>query len=434
MTARPPGLVSPAEERLRGLRRRLTIAYTLASTIGLVVLAVLVTVTDGRQRTELGLAEVARLGTLTDHSLVASSDGTIDTSAIEDYQVEEQADVYVVEAADASRPARVVYRTTDPFLEPSDERVVLFAADSLDGVEDDNFVDHIDDGHPVFVSATPQYDEDGEIVGASVTVLDGGHAADQHGALLRLTWGGVVLLAAVGAAMGSWLAGRGLRPAIESLQQQERFLADAAHELRTPLAALRTTVEAGQLEGADALASLDRAAVIAAETGATVDDLLFLARVDAGTDPKRLEPVRLDLLVDEVLLDHPGVVHEGGEVIATVDVALVRRAVRNLVVNALRHGDGQQVVVHAWHDDAAAATRVLVSDRGPGIEPSVLPTLFDRFVTGRRSSGSGLGLAIVQEIAALHGGTIEARNRVDGPGAELLLSLPDSPRGPLVPA
>jgi two-component system sensor histidine kinase TctE len=98
------------------------------------------------------------------------------------------------------------------------------------------------------------------------------------------------------------------------------------------------------------------------------------------------------------------------------DAGLLRRAVSNLIRNARAHGGGDvKAVVYP--------SRVIVSDRGPGIDRAVADSLFERFHTGPSSKGHGLGLPIVKWIAEAHGGTVTLRNR-DGGGAEATFTLP----------
>ncbi len=420
---------SPSVARIRRLRWRLTAFYTGASMVGLVLLALLATITDGRVRDDALFADMERLSAFTDDYISTNANRSIDTTNLENSGVLLEADVYIVSRPTSGGPPKITYRSPNLALAVSDETIVRFAADSLSGVANDNFREVTPDGHPVMVGGMPQYDDNDAVVAASITVLDARSNDEERRAFLLVLWTGVLLLTMASAALGSLIARRSIAPAMASLSQQERFLADAAHELRTPLAALRTTIEAGQLVGADAVAALERAASLAAETSGTVDDLLLLARMDAGSDLRRPEPVRLDLLVDEVVADYPQVTARSAEVVVSVDVALIRRAIRNLVANALKHGEGVEVqVVVGWTADGGSAY-IHVVDRGPGIDPAVLDTMFDRFVTGRRSSGSGLGMAIVSEIADSHGGSVRASNRTDGPGAEFVFTVPVNATG-----
>jgi two-component system OmpR family sensor kinase len=146
-----------------------------------------------------------------------------------------------------------------------------------------------------------------------------------------------------------------------------------------------------------------------------VDDMLVLARMDAGRERVGTETLRLDLLAEEVASPHPGVSVESVETVVEGDPGLLRRAISNLVRNAVSHGSAPiKVVVYP--------SRVVVTDSGPGIPEDMLDRVFERFQTGPNSRGHGLGLPIVRWIAEAHGGTVTARNRPEG-GAEVTIIL-----------
>jgi two-component system sensor histidine kinase MprB len=211
-----------------------------------------------------------------------------------------------------------------------------------------------------------------------------------------------------------------------SVAAQRQLVADASHELRTPITSLRTNIEV--LAESDALPREERERLRAdveeqvAELGALVTDLIELAR---GEEPRRdTEDVRLDELVDEAVARarrHAPQVHFEVELEpAVVEGTRERlaRAVNNLLDNAAKHSDRVDVV--------AGPSGVRVRDHGGGIADEDLPHLFDRFYRGasaRGRPGSGLGLAIVRQVALQHGGAVSARN-VDGGGAEFVLELP----------
>jgi two-component system sensor histidine kinase MprB len=214
-----------------------------------------------------------------------------------------------------------------------------------------------------------------------------------------------------------------------SVAAQRQLVADASHELRTPITSLRTNIEV--LAESEALAGEERARLLSdveeqtRELGMLVADLIELAR---GDEPRReREDVRLDELVSEAVArarrHAPGVRFESVLEPAVVDGTRERlaRAVNNLLDNAARHSPpGGVVEVYA---DAAG---VRVRDHGGGVAPEDLPHLFDRFFRGasaRGRPGSGLGLAIVRQVAEQHGGTVRAANAPDG-GAEFVLELP----------
>jgi signal transduction histidine kinase len=195
-----------------------------------------------------------------------------------------------------------------------------------------------------------------------------------------------------------------------------RFLADASHELRTPIAALHATVETLLREQPprperDALeAELAREST---RLGTLVDDLLSLARLE-GSDSLRSEEVDLvDIaqeVVDETRARLPGVeidVSHVDDAIVTGDADALARAVRNLLDNAVAATGGAGVLsVEVTRSDADVVLRV--RDDGPGIPPGQRERIFEGFVRldGERRPGAGLGLAIVRRIAEQHDGAV----------------------------
>jgi two-component system sensor histidine kinase MprB len=214
-----------------------------------------------------------------------------------------------------------------------------------------------------------------------------------------------------------------------SVAAQRQLVADASHELRTPITSLRTNIEV--LAESEALAGEERARLLAdveeqtRELGMLVADLIELAR---GDEPRReREDVRLDELVAEAVArarrHAPGVRFESDLEPAVIDGTRERlaRAVNNLLDNAARHSPPGGVV-----EVYADAGGVRVRDHGDGVAPEDLPHLFDRFYRGasaRGRPGSGLGLAIVRQVAEQHGGSVRAANAPGG-GAEFVLELP----------
>ncbi|WP_405489808.1 sensor histidine kinase [Streptomyces sp. NBC_00096] len=209
--------------------------------------------------------------------------------------------------------------------------------------------------------------------------------------------------------------------------RQRQFTADASHELRNPLAAVRSRLEVALRDPdresvAAALADTERLQGIAA-------DLLLLARLDGGPAP-RTEPVDLALLAAEDVARRP---ERGARlrldarapVPASGDPARLERALANLVDNALRYAR-TGVVVRAAAEDGWALLEV--TDDGPGIPEADRDRVFERFVRldadrGRASGGTGLGLAIARELARAHGGDVQALPAPTG-GARLVLRVP----------
>ena len=227
-------------------------------------------------------------------------------------------------------------------------------------------------------------------------------------------------------------------------QAEERtraFLADAAHELRTPIAGVQAAAETllhhdDQLDH-DERQHLQALLVREAErAGALISDLLTAARLDAGIDLD-VAPVSLWTLanseIDRVRLLHPETVvtMTGPEVIARADAAKVSGILRNVIDNAVRAaGPGGEVHLVVREDEQLAIAEIW--DSGPGVPPSQRERIFERLVRldhGRAgdTGGSGLGLAIARGYARAHGGDLSCEDP-RGSGAMFRLVLPLEPR------
>jgi two-component system sensor histidine kinase MtrB len=221
-----------------------------------------------------------------------------------------------------------------------------------------------------------------------------------------------------------------IRALSEATQREQRFTADVAHELRTPLAAL-ANASSVLAEDLDRLPAEDRRPAELVVEGiarlrALVADLLELSRLDAGQEGLHLETLALDDAVQAVLRagGWTGTVRlESEPTPIHADRHRLERLITNLVANAVTHG-GRDVQIRVHREDRRALLEV--SDGGPGIAPAEIPRLFDRFYkvgAGIPGTGSGLGLAIAQENARLLGGTIVVTSE-PGAGATFTVSLP----------
>ncbi|WP_226533639.1 sensor histidine kinase [Microbacterium paraoxydans] len=210
-----------------------------------------------------------------------------------------------------------------------------------------------------------------------------------------------------------------------SEEQLRRFIADASHELRTPLASIRGYAQLSLGEGVPMTPtqerSLDRIAAESERMSSLVDDLLLLARLDAGQALRR-DPVSLTLLAIDATSDAHAAddSHEWRldvseeQVEVTGDENRIRQVIANLLRNARTHTPPGTVVTTLLTADGAEAV-LEVSDNGPGIDPSVQHRLFERFARGdhsrNRDAGStGLGLSIAHAIVTAHGGSITVRS------------------------
>ena len=219
--------------------------------------------------------------------------------------------------------------------------------------------------------------------------------------------------------------------ATRSEAAMRRFLADASHELRTPVAALQATAETLLREQPDRPRRDELEAELARGTerlGRLVDDLLNLARLQAN-EPLRSETVDLaqlsETLVTETRRRTPArieIAHSGPTVVVG-DPDALSRALRNLVDNAVRAGGGDgRILVELQR--SPTRVRATVSDNGPGVPPDERERIFEGFVrlNGSSSAGTGLGLAIARAIARQHHGTVTCDDCEAG--AHFTLELP----------
>jgi two-component system, OmpR family, sensor kinase len=216
-----------------------------------------------------------------------------------------------------------------------------------------------------------------------------------------------------------------------------QFVADASHELRTPVTTIRGYAElhrTGGLRDPEELASaMRRTEQEAVRMGSLVEDLLVLARLDQGR-PLLREPVDLDLLARDAARDagavdpdHPVTATTGGGVVVVGDGDRLRQVVGNLVANALVHTPpGTPVEIRTAREGDRGVLEV--RDAGPGMPPEVAERVFERFfradpARSRHRGGSGLGLSIVHATVAAHGGVVSVRS-APGAGTTLRVELP----------
>jgi signal transduction histidine kinase len=224
----------------------------------------------------------------------------------------------------------------------------------------------------------------------------------------------------------------------DAAQRQARFVADASHELRSPLTRIRSELEVDLAHTDDADLAATHRSILEETVGLQhlVEDLLHLARTDAGAAPASARS-RVDL--DDIVLGLARRLRAGGGV--TVDIAGVAavqvvghagqltRAVGNLADNAARHATSTVTLTLAERDHSAV---LAVSDDGPWVPPEDRERIFDRFTRlddarTATTGGAGLGLAIARDIVERHGGTL-AVDPDHRPGARFVVTLPLSPQ------
>ena len=262
---------------------------------------------------------------------------------------------------------------------------------------------------------------------------------------LRIVLLAVLAVSIVPAVGGGYLlSGRALRPIKTAMDSQRTFIADASHELRTPVAVVRTNAEllkrhlgpdTGHTAASDQVA-LDDILSESDRLGRMVDQMLTLAEADAGQRTVLISEVSLNELIDEVARSMRSIAETRQmllETRLTDDVSVngdpgrLRELVSVLLDNAVKYADAGGRVEVALRKEHRKAI-IEVSNNGPGIPRDALPHVFDRFyrvdeARSRESGGTGLGLAIARHIVDAHGGTINIESSAGG-GTKVTVQLP----------
>ncbi|OIP75837.1 MAG: hypothetical protein AUK48_06685 [Oscillatoriales cyanobacterium CG2_30_44_21] len=254
-----------------------------------------------------------------------------------------------------------------------------------------------------------------------------------EGLISGLIWGGLlaITLSAVG---GWWLAWQALQPIERNYKQMRQFTADASHELRSPLTAIKTSIEVIQshperIHGAD-VKKVTAIAKATEQMANLVEDLLFLARVDNANLEPAASPNLLSIPLDELIEDlldslEPQILAKALDLEISLAPAItirgeanqLRRLFINLLENAIAYSSTGGKIGVQLEQISLQTIQVAVTDTGLGIEAEDLPHIFERFWRADRartwrSGGSGLGLAIAQAIANSHGGSITVSSQI----------------------
>lgn len=263
--------------------------------------------------------------------------------------------------------------------------------------------------------------------------------------LMRVRWTLIIglptaMLLVAGASW--WLSGLAMQPAYQSYRQIQQFTADAAHELRTPLAAIRSTVEftldepqLSEIEARNTLRIIERQNN---RLSNLVQDLLLLSRIDLQSNPTDPTVCRLNVLVEE-LVEEFSALAIAADLTLKADIQTSQpltvfgneeqlyRLFANLVTNAIQYTlAGGTVLIRLYREDGEAI--LAVQDTGLGIPLAEQPHIFDRFYRvnadrARHTGGSGLGLSIALAIAQAHHGSIQVHSEVDQ-GSTFTVRLP----------
>ncbi|MBD1871363.1 two-component sensor histidine kinase [Cyanobacteria bacterium FACHB-471] len=273
-------------------------------------------------------------------------------------------------------------------------------------------------------------------VGRSLSDIDG-----------HMVWVRLILLIGLPSAMflvvvaSWWIAGQAMQPVYRSYRQMQQFTADAAHELRTPLAAIQANLESTLTPDATDADTWDTLRTVERQNNrlsGLVHDLLLLSRMDLQGFSAKQEPCNLNDLVND-LVEEFSALALASHISLIADVQTnapttvfgseeqLYRLVANLITNAIQYTpSGGKVIVHLKPDDHYAL--IQVEDTGIGIPLKEQARIFDRFYRvnsdrSRQTGGAGLGLAIAQAIVQSHQGTIQVQSET-GKGSVFSIRLP----------
>lgn len=394
--------------RLSRMRWRLALLFSVFNVAGLVILGTVAVVADANGRSSALRTQIRGMAALAaDHLSDNSGQLVFDESGVEQDFVD-GITVYVF-TRDASGAVKLFDSAgTGPTWGP--EFLTGPARAALDRNDATEFSEVTGPDGRGLVLAVPFYHSDGsedQPIGAIVAVGDPDAQSTDHQKLMWAVIATAAALTVMAAVGGSLLAKRSVRLAAQALAQQEKFLTDAAHELRTPLAAIRASAEAAIPEPTGQTATLTQVAARAAAMAGTVDGLLLRARHAAGLTHSEPQRLRLDQLVEDVAADEVPAPHrliaQLAPSVVVADPALLRMAVRNLLDNAVRHGRGD---IPAVVEVAVQDGTVSVRDYGPGV--------------GAGGPREGVGLSLARWVADVHQAELTV---ADHPGGGTVATL-----------
>ncbi len=208
------------------------------------------------------------------------------------------------------------------------------------------------------------------------------------------------------------------------VDHKSQLLADTSHELRTPLTRIRMALEL--LRAGPRPELLDRVDRDIEELDDLIGELLMASRIDAIDSQLEHDEVDLLALAAEEAAGRDEILIRGEAVRVAGDARLLRRLLRNLIENALRHGE-PPVEVEVSHDPASGSARIRIADRGPGVALAERERIFEPFYRpegeSNASGGVGLGLSLVRRIAEAHGGSVRCES-ADSGGSAFVVTLP----------
>lgn len=412
----------PAVARLRRTRWLLTALFTAITAACLVALGTFATATDDRSRRREVDDRVSGVVTALSRDVYVDG-GTLNIESLGDDELAHDTVAVAVVVKDDEGQWKPRFEHLRSAL-PGRAAISDIAARTIDAEEPILTTGNDADGRAVRVAAAVVANDE-HVDAVILAAVDPAPSLRAHQRLELAIALACAALVAIAAVAGHLISGRSMRSALQLLDDQEQFLGDAAHELRTPLANLRLVTEAGLRSEAEAVPALRSARELADRMGRLVTGLLARTRARSGVVPIERVPLRLDQIVEMVVDENDAaatIVITTTPSIVIGDPELLALAIRNLVDNGVRHGGvGSAAPLEVRVGDGTVTLR----DHGPGVHP----TIGDPFERGRAGPGGshGIGLSIVRWVADIHGGSATLEPAIGG-GTIARLTLP--PAGP----
>ncbi|MEC3915244.1 sensor histidine kinase [Nocardia sp. CDC160] len=415
---------SPAVARLKRARWFMTALVTVITAAAVSVFGFVAATIDAHARQTRADDQVDRVSGGLARAIQHDDKQVLDLSTVIDDELAKGSTAVVVVVRKPGEPWKQVH-TYQRSLMPDDTQIATLATqieDHAEGIlyQGNRYAATDITGRSVTVAGVPVFWQDWDNI---VVILAGTEATTNPGQHRTLLWEmaiGGSLLVLLSAAATYLLSGRSQRQALRMLDEHEQFLGDAAHELRTPLTTLKLLTES-RPKPEEVQQTLAEARRLADRMARLVTGLLARARMQAGIAEPERTMLRLDQLAEAVAEEagDPRIVVTAHPTVVVGDPQLLSLAIRNMLENGLTHGAVNRAAPVEVH---VAEGRVSIRDHGPGVDPVMSASPFNRGAAGR-TGRNGIGLALVAWVAQAHGGNASIEPAVGG-GTIATLWLP----------
>ncbi|GAB0101231.1 hypothetical protein JMUB6875_01950 [Nocardia sp. JMUB6875] len=425
---------SPAVARLRRASWIMTALVTVITAAAVLIFGFVAATIDAHARETRANDQVERVSGGLARAIQHDDKQVLDLSTVIDDELAKGSVAVVVAVRKPGEPWKQAHTYQRSFM-PDDAQIATLATqieDHADGLiyQGNRYTGTDITGRAVTVAGTPVFWNDWDNI---VVILAGTESMADAGQHRSLVWElliGGILLVLLSAAATYLLSSRSQRQALRLLDEHEQFLGDAAHELRTPLTTLKLLTES-KPKPDEVQQTLAEARRLADRMARLVTGLLARARMQSGIAEPERTMLRLDQLAEAVAEEagDPRIVVTAHPSVVVGDPQLLGLAIRNMLENGLTHGAVNRAAPVEVH---VAEGRVSIRDHGPGVDPVMSASPFNRGAAGR-TGRNGIGLALVAWVAEAHGGNASIEPAAGG-GTIATLWLPPADITTGVPA